>query len=230
MTATVTAPVTAAREASLTTTAAPSLTVTTGPTPTAPTTTAPAPTTAAVVAPAPPVPTTPTHGAVYSGGKLTLSGRVPDRATADAFVAKAGAVVGPANVIDRYVIDPTAPPARNGLVRVQEQILFRTGSADLDPQFRPTIDLAVLALRLNTHARMTVVGHTDSVGDPVANQALSLARARAVVAYMAAAGIGPARLTAEGHGADEPIADNATADGRSANRRIEVTFVGLLDG
>lgn len=75
-----------------------------------------------------------------------------------------------------------------------------------------------------------VSGHTDSTGDPDANRALSGARAQAVVDYLVAQGIQVERLQSRGAGADEPIADNDTDEGRAQNRRVELTALAEFIG
>lgn len=70
-------------------------------------------------------------------------------------------------------------------------------------------------------ARITIAGHTDDRGRPEVNLLLSQQRAEAVAARLIAAGVADARITAVGYGADRPVADNATAEGRAQNRRIE---------
>ena len=66
-----------------------------------------------------------------------------------------------------------------------------------------------------------VAGHTDNTGSRAANLALSEARAQAVANYMRDAGFDIARLIVTGYGPDQPESDNATPEGRAANRRIE---------
>jgi len=66
-----------------------------------------------------------------------------------------------------------------------------------------------------------IEGHTDSTGTPLANQALSRARAEAVRMALIQRGIAPDRLQAQGLGNEQPLADNHSADGRARNRRIE---------
>lgn len=70
-------------------------------------------------------------------------------------------------------------------------------------------------------------GHTDSVGSDAYNQRLSVARAEAVKAYLVSHGVDVKRVRAVGKGESEPIADNATAEGRAKNRRVEVTVQSL---
>jgi outer membrane protein OmpA-like peptidoglycan-associated protein len=67
-----------------------------------------------------------------------------------------------------------------------------------------------------------VVGHTDSTGNPEHNMALSQRRAQSVEAYLADRGIARARLAADGRGQTQPVASNATEEGRTQNRRVEI--------
>jgi outer membrane protein OmpA-like peptidoglycan-associated protein len=69
--------------------------------------------------------------------------------------------------------------------------------------------------------KVTITGHTDNTGKPEANQKLSVSRAEAVKTYMVSKKVVADRLIAEGFGADQPIADNATAAGKAKNRRVE---------
>jgi len=70
------------------------------------------------------------------------------------------------------------------------------------------------------------VGHTDSVGTDEYNQKLSVRRAEAVKAYLVSKGLEKNRVYTEGKGEKQPVADNATAEGRSKNRRVEIEVVG----
>ena len=67
-----------------------------------------------------------------------------------------------------------------------------------------------------------VAGHTDNVGNDNWNIGLSLRRAYTVRNFLIAQGVAPERITARGYGPYEPIADNATEDGRAMNRRVEL--------
>ena len=67
-----------------------------------------------------------------------------------------------------------------------------------------------------------IIGHTDSVGSEVYNLQLSIRRAEAVMEYLRQNGVGLARLSADGHGEAEPIADNRKPAGRAENRRVEI--------
>jgi OmpA-OmpF porin, OOP family len=103
----------------------------------------------------------------------------------------------------------------------QGTILFNRAKWDLDPKSEPTLDrLAEIANECPSF-KIKVEGHTDSEGIPERNNPLSERRAQAVVDYLTNAGVDGSRLSAVGYGAEEPIADNDTAEGRAKNRRIE---------
>lgn len=112
------------------------------------------------------------------------------------------------------------------VVEISNALLFDAGSAALKPGFEPAA--ARLAAALDKEkGPLAVVGHTDTVKPRrtsafKSNFDLSLARAEAVKSRLAAGIADKARLSAAGKGEDEPVADNKTAEGRAANRRIEL--------
>lgn len=109
-----------------------------------------------------------------------------------------------------------------------QRIGFVTGSARLDARARGAVNaLAGVLAPCLTQAglRAEIGGHTDSTGSDEANLALSLARAQAVRDALVARGLPGAALTAEGYGAAQPVADNATDAGRAANRRTAVRWI-----
>lgn len=96
---------------------------------------------------------------------------------------------------------------------------FASGSATLTAPARAS--LQALAGQLGG-GRITIEGHTDSQGAAAANQALSKRRADAVRRVLEEAGVPAGRMSAVGRGAERPVADNGSADGRARNRRVEV--------
>src|SRR5579872_3257986 len=102
-------------------------------------------------------------------------------------------------------------------------IHFDTDSAKLRPDSAPAL-AAVLEL-LNNHpdSQWIIAGHTDNQGESVHNQKLSEERAASVIAWLKAHNIAEARLQPQGFGASRPVADNATANGRALNRRVELS-------
>lgn len=84
-----------------------------------------------------------------------------------------------------------------------------------------TLDRVAVAMRRYPLPAADVIGHTDSVGSDAHNQALSEARAAVVTEYLLGTGIEPGRLQAIGRGEAEPVADNASDEGRAENRRVD---------
>lgn len=100
-------------------------------------------------------------------------------------------------------------------------IRFTQGSSEIAPESRGVIAAIADVLRGCPGAEFEIAGYTDSQGNPAVNQALSEARAEAVVAALEASDLPLVRLHARGYGAERPVADNATEAGRAQNRRIE---------
>jgi len=101
-------------------------------------------------------------------------------------------------------------------------INFDTGKADLKADGRATVGEIVKMLESASSLRIAIEGHTDNVGQPAANKALSERRARSVMDAIVAGGIDPKRLSAAGFGQERPVADNRSEEGRAKNRRVEL--------
>jgi OOP family OmpA-OmpF porin len=106
--------------------------------------------------------------------------------------------------------------------RVAIQVNFATDQAEILPESRPQIEQVLALLQADPALALAVEGHTDDTGTAARNRSLSEARAAAVVAALTGKGIDPARLSAAGFGADRSVADNATAEGKARNRRVEL--------
>lgn len=102
------------------------------------------------------------------------------------------------------------------------KILFETGSSVIKKSSYKILDEAVAVLKDNEDLNISVDGYTDNVGKPASNMKLSQARANAVKSYLVKKGIKAARVDAMGYGETKPVADNATAEGRLQNRRVEM--------
>lgn len=105
---------------------------------------------------------------------------------------------------------------------VKETIGFPHGKADIEPTSTDLLD-AVAKIMLTTSAitKLNIEGHTDTTGEPAANQPLSEERALAVKKYLEGKGVDPARLASRGFGSSQPVDSNETEDGRAKNRRVE---------
>ena len=112
---------------------------------------------------------------------------------------------------------------------IPSDISFATGRADIESNFRPILDRFAEGLRNNPNAEVRIIGHTDSTGSDSINNPLSLDRAESTRNYLTARGVSGARIHVDGRGSREPIASNASNDGRARNRRVEI-FVGERQG
>lgn len=101
-------------------------------------------------------------------------------------------------------------------------IFFDSDSDRLRPESTPVLQEIVRTLTEHSDLSIEIEGHTDSQGDEAHNQGLSERRAAAVVAYLTANGIAAGRLGSVGKGESEPVADNATPEGRQENRRVVI--------
>lgn len=104
-------------------------------------------------------------------------------------------------------------------------VTFRTGSADIQPDFYQTLNAVSGSLREFPDSNVRITGHTDSTGDAMRNQVLSEQRASSVARYLASQGVSSARFQVSGLGARYPIDSNSTEYGRQANRRVELDVI-----
>ena len=99
---------------------------------------------------------------------------------------------------------------------------FETNKALIRASDQPALDEVVELMKRTPGLRLSVDGHTDSVGNADANKLLSQQRADAIVAYLVRAGVVGDRLQAKGFGMGQPVADNRSEEGRAKNRRVEL--------
>ncbi|MCT8165909.1 MULTISPECIES: OmpA family protein [unclassified Pseudomonas] len=104
----------------------------------------------------------------------------------------------------------------------QGQVMFAFNSAELTPASEQRLQSLLPRLQDLGVTRIRVVGHTDSVGSDSYNQALSERRASSVAQYLISQGLAPDKITSQGRGESEPIADNDTEQGRAHNRRVDL--------
>ncbi|MBN9427893.1 MAG: OmpA family protein [Burkholderiales bacterium] len=110
-------------------------------------------------------------------------------------------------------------------LEVPSDVSFDVGRADIKPNFQPVLDHFAQTLNSNPTTTVRIVGHTDSTGSDAINDPLSVNRAASTRQYLAARGVSPERVTIDGRGSREPIADNQSEQGRAKNRRVEI-YVG----
>lgn len=119
---------------------------------------------------------------------------------------------------------------RNGdniTLNMPGNVTFATDSADLSPAFFDVLNSVGKVLGEFDKTVVEVAGHTDSTGSDAHNQGLSERRAASVATYLRGQGVMSQRLITIGMGESRPVADNSTAAGRQANRRVEITMVPL---
>lgn len=102
---------------------------------------------------------------------------------------------------------------------------FADWSATARPEVRAMVPGLVELLKSYPAVRLRLVGHTDNAGDPAANLKLSYDRAETAKRHLVDAGISAGRIEIDGKGLTQPIADNATVEGRARNRRVELIVV-----
>src|ERR1035437_1297638 len=128
---------------------------------------------------------------------------------------------------------PDPDPTRNGcpkafvqggVIKILDQVKFKTGSADILPGKDSEEVLQAVLKVMTDHAdikKVRVEGHTDNQGNPEFNKKLSGDRAASVVKWLVAHGVDKARLVSQGFGLERPMADNKNEEGRRQNRRVE---------
>jgi len=107
--------------------------------------------------------------------------------------------------------------------RALQGIQFETGSNRIKSSSIAILNEVVVVMRQNPSYKLTIAGHTDSVGSSASNQALSQRRADAVKKYLTEKGIPTGSVASVGYGEDRPVADNINAAGRRQNRRVELS-------
>ena len=113
----------------------------------------------------------------------------------------------------------------NITLNMPSSITFALNSADLNAQFYNALNGVTMVLKEYNKTVIEVAGHTDSSGSDQYNMQLSERRAQSVASYLSSQGVQSSRLITVGAGETRPVASNDTEQGRSANRRVELTIV-----
>ncbi len=129
------------------------------------------------------------------------------------------------------VAQPAAPQpqpqqAVTSKVTYAADAFFDFDKSVLKPAGRASLDDLVAKIQGVNVETIISTGHTDSIGTDAYNQRLSLRRANAVKAYLVSKGVPADRIVVEGKGEKQPVASNATREGRAKNRRVEIEVVG----
>ena len=128
-----------------------------------------------------------------------------------------------------HVVEAKPPPrveVRDNKIEIHEKIQFDFDKATIKPaSFDLMNEIAQVIAKNPQIKRLRIEGHASSEGNPAHNRTLSDERAQAVMKYLSDHGSAAKELVAAGYGADRPIADNATEDGREKNRRVEFVIV-----
>ena len=105
---------------------------------------------------------------------------------------------------------------------IPNDISFASGKSDIQARLKPILDQFAQGVNQQGSMEVKIVGHTDSTGSDAINNPLSVRRAESARDYLVSRGVAAGRISTEGRGSREPIADNATEAGRARNRRIDI--------
>ncbi len=156
-----------------------------------------------------------TKGAVIGGALGAAGGYVWSKHMADKKAAMERATQGTGVAV-------TQTQDNQLKLQIPSDVSFDTGRSDIKPELRPILDQFASGLSSQPNSEIRIVGHTDNVGSDAVNNPLSLQRAQSTRDYLTARGVNPGRVLIDGRGEREPVANNATADGRAQNRRVEI--------
>jgi outer membrane protein OmpA-like peptidoglycan-associated protein len=126
-----------------------------------------------------------------------------------------------------FLISVPLSKFKEGEKVILKNVFFDTDKFNLKNESKAELNKLIALLKEQASLKIEIGGHTDNTGNKKANQTLSENRAKAVYQYLIDNGIASDRLSYKGYGDTKPIADNATEEGRSQNRRTEFTIVGI---
>lgn len=129
-----------------------------------------------------------------------------------------------ATTLEQELAELKAKPTPRGMVLTLGDVLFDTAQATLKPGAYETIERVAEVLKAEPDRKVTIEGHTDSVGSEEYNMQLSQRRAQAVETALLQRGVNRDQIVATGRGETFPVASNDNAGGRQQNRRVELIF------
>ena len=125
----------------------------------------------------------------------------------------------------KFVYNIPLQPLQEGTKMILKNIQFESGKHELLPESFIELDKLLAILKENPRLKVLIVGHTDNIGNDNENLLLSNQRAKIVLNYFTSKGIAVERLTSKGMGAQQPVSDNQTEEGRALNRRTEMIIL-----
>ena len=149
--------------------------------------------------------------------KLILAPVPPRSITATDSLAAVSTPIRPPDVEPLIAITP-------GVTLILKTVQFEQSSYVLLAEASTELNNLIQSMKANPQWHIHVAGHTDNVGDPRLNWALSEHRAKVVATYLRRRGIADERITTEGFGSTQPLGDNTTESKRSKNRRVAITI------
>jgi outer membrane protein OmpA-like peptidoglycan-associated protein len=170
-------------------------------------------------------------GAVVGGAIGTAAGSTAKGAIIGAVVGGAtGAIIGSqmdkqAKELEQNIKGATVERVGEGIqVTFASGLLYDFDSDVVRPEAKANLRELAASLGKYPGSDLLILGHTDQLGSPAYNQALSERRANAAATYLMSQGVSAARIAARGLGETEPVASNETEAGRQTNRRVEVAI------
>ncbi|WP_372972620.1 OmpA family protein [Marinobacter sp.] len=169
-------------------------------------------------------------GEQRDAARLAARTREADQAHADATSARrsqdeaSARSTREAEELQRQIDTLEAKATERGLVLTLGDVLFATGSAEIQGGTNQNLEKLVDFLKQYPDRQVLIEGHTDNVGSAAFNQTLSRQRAESVRRFLVDRGIDGRRLQVSGFGFERPVANNATSMGRQQNRRVEVVI------
>lgn len=153
-------------------------------------------------------------GAAVGAGTGAIIGHRMDKVAAEAAAQVPDATV-------EQVEDANGLPCVK--LTLDNGILFKTNKYDLNDNSKASLAKLANVMRNNADCSIDIQGHTDSKGTDAINNPLSMNRAQSVANYLNTCGVPASQFkNVSGFGSTQPVADNATEEGRQKNRRVEV--------
>ncbi len=159
------------------------------------------------------------------GTNVSLRGDVANEAQRQQIASDIASSLSPSYIVNNGLRVVASEQSVLDAALANRIIEFESGKATLTESGQLILDQMSAALQKLKEKKVEVIGHTDNAGSRAHNLALSQARAEAVKAYVSGKGVIAANISVSGEGPDRPVADNASAEGRARNRRIEFKVI-----